>query len=88
MSTREGRSVEVDTGLRSIELVGAAGGHAWVRESERNLLVAFDLETGRESFRHESARSRASSTKATHLPQPARPAGARRHSMMHPAASK
>lgn len=56
MTTGEGRSVEVDTELLSIELVGAAGGHAWVRESERNLLVAFDLETGRESFRHEGAR--------------------------------
>lgn len=56
MRGAELRGVEIDTHLRSIDLVGVAGGHAWVRETERTLLVAFDLETGRESFRAESAR--------------------------------
>ncbi|MFT3776212.1 MAG: hypothetical protein QM820_63520 [Minicystis sp.] len=49
-------ALDVDTKLLHSELLGIARGNVWVRERERNLLVAFDLATGAERFRYEQAR--------------------------------
>lgn len=56
MRGAEARAVEIDTRLLRPDLLGVAGGRAWVREEERNLLVAFDVEAGEETFRREGAR--------------------------------